>query len=395
MHPSSYDKMAEFRREYLTSRRDEELTIIDLGSCDYNGSYRAIFSHARWRYLGVDLTPGKNVDLVLRDPYYWRELKSESADVLISGQTFEHTEFFWETILEIARVLKPNGLCCLIAPAAGPEHRYPLDCWRIYADGFRALARHAGLEVLHARTQWGDLPGYDSESNKWHESILIARKPRESAGPDFDAGACGRPCNAGCSRFRQRSRHWCRFFTPRKASTGRRIWWSRVSSNSAGLMLSSGCQPGRGPHPCGLISWERSAWSRFPNSESTSRGKEHFAATTARDFESIRVEGEAERLPDETLLRLQIPAPIRSSTSPSRDWGGRRSAHGRNAAAGTPSDLKLGGKGQLGNDVPQSPSHLTKYLRSQIAEIRTRLLVLSAIRQESSRAKSRDPVAPP
>ena len=87
----------------------------------------------------------------------WPELKSRSVDVLVSGQTFEHTEFFWETIMEIYPVLKPGGLCCIIAPATGNEHRFPLDCWRIFADGFRALARYAGLEVLHAHTHWEEL----------------------------------------------------------------------------------------------------------------------------------------------------------------------------------------------------------------------------------------------
>jgi len=32
------------------------------------------------------------------------------------------------------------------------------------------------LEVLEARTQWEDLEQYDSESNKWHDSVLVARK---------------------------------------------------------------------------------------------------------------------------------------------------------------------------------------------------------------------------
>jgi len=172
--------MAEFCHDYLAARHKEALTIVDLGSCDYNGSYRPIFAQKPWCYIGADLTAGKNVDLVLRDPYHWRELKTESVDVLVSGQTFEHTEFFWETMLQIARVLKTHGLCCILAPSSGPEHRYSLDCWRVYPDGLRAAARYAGLETLQASTQWENLPEYDSESNKWHDSVLIARKPPET-----------------------------------------------------------------------------------------------------------------------------------------------------------------------------------------------------------------------
>jgi SAM-dependent methyltransferase len=179
MHPSSFDKMRAFAEKYMTARRAEPLIILDLGSQDFNGSYRPLFAQPPWRYRGLDMAAGKNVDVVLRDPYRWREIKSASADMIISGQTFEHTEFFWLTMREIARALKPGGLCCIIAPSAGDEHRYPVDCWRFYPDGLRAAARYAGLEILEASTQWEDLSQYDNESNKWHDSLLVARRPNE------------------------------------------------------------------------------------------------------------------------------------------------------------------------------------------------------------------------
>ncbi len=177
MHQSSFDKMTAFRRDYLEPRRAEPLLILDLGSQDINGCYRPLFGLPPWKYVGVDLAPGANVDVILSDPYDWREISAESADVIVAGQTFEHTEFFWETMRQVARTLKPNGLCCVIVPSSGPEHRFPVDCWRMYPDGLRALARYAGLEVLVAETQWEDRPEYDNESNKWHDSVLIARKP--------------------------------------------------------------------------------------------------------------------------------------------------------------------------------------------------------------------------
>lgn len=187
MHPSSFDKMSAFRRDYLEARGAEPLVIVDLGSQDFNGSYRPLFDRPPWRYLGIDMAAGPNVDVVLRDPYDWQELAPASADVVISGQTFEHTEWFWETARQIARLLKPGGLCCIIAPSSGPEHRYPVDCWRVYPDGLRALARWAGLETLTATAQWEDLPQYDNESNKWHDAVLIARKPEDARGATGEA----------------------------------------------------------------------------------------------------------------------------------------------------------------------------------------------------------------
>ena len=97
-------------RSIWRSRKDEPLLILDLGSLDVNGSYREHFAVGPWTYRGLDAAAGKNVDIVLRDPYDWRKIRSDSADVVISGQAFEHVEFFWLTMLEIARVLKPEGL---------------------------------------------------------------------------------------------------------------------------------------------------------------------------------------------------------------------------------------------------------------------------------------------
>ena len=148
MHKSSKEKMRAFRNKYLSAREGERLTVLDLGSMDVNGSYREIFDHPKWRYQGLDLAEGENVDIVLKNTYSWKEVKSDSVDVLVSGQAFEHMEFFWITMLEVARVLKPGGLCCIIAPSSGYEHRYPVDCWRFFPDGMDALARFARLKVL-------------------------------------------------------------------------------------------------------------------------------------------------------------------------------------------------------------------------------------------------------
>lgn len=174
MHQSSIEKMAAFRDRYLSVRINEPLRILDLGSQDVNGSYRPLFSEPLWDYAGLDMAAGNNVDIVLHTPYVWNEVASKSADVVISGQAFEHIQYFWITMLEIARVLKPGGICCILAPSSGPEHRYPMDCWRFYPDGMASLAHFAQMEVIEAVTQWQDL-GY-ADSDCWHDSMLVCRR---------------------------------------------------------------------------------------------------------------------------------------------------------------------------------------------------------------------------
>lgn len=177
MHLSSLANMKRFVEEYLYSKRDEKLSIVDLGSQEIGGSYRPFFACENWHYIGVDVVEGANVDVVLEDPYCWGEIKSATVDVIVSGQVFEHIEYFWLTAQEISRVLKPGGICCIIAPSGGPEHRYPVDCWRFYPDGFRALARYVGLDVLSVVTHW-NAQGFSDDSARWADSVLVAQKPQ-------------------------------------------------------------------------------------------------------------------------------------------------------------------------------------------------------------------------
>lgn len=165
MHASSLENMyrcyARYPPEAALQGRDE-LLVLDVGGADVNGGYRQVFADPRFRYLVVDLAQGAGVDIVLEDPYRL-PLADGSVDIVVSGQMFEHCEFFWLTFAEMMRVLKPGGYLFLIAPSAGPIHRYPVDCYRFYPDAYRALAKHADCHLLEVwldeRGPWRDLVG--------------------------------------------------------------------------------------------------------------------------------------------------------------------------------------------------------------------------------------------
>lgn len=178
MHLSSLKNMEKFFDGFYSSKKESELKIVDLGSTEMGACYRPLINNTKWKYIGVDLSAGPNVDLVLKRPYHWNEIESSSVDILISGQVLEHVEYFWITALEISRVLKAGGMACLIAPSAGPEHRYPVDCWRFYPDGMRSIAKFARLECLEVHTDWEN--SGDPGSDLWHDTVLVVRKPRRS-----------------------------------------------------------------------------------------------------------------------------------------------------------------------------------------------------------------------
>ena len=140
---------------------DGPIRVADLGAMDVNGSYRQLFGPSA-DYVGFDLESGPGVDIVLDDPYRL-PLKDASVDLVISGQTLEHCAYFWQLFSEIARVMKDGGVAFVIAPSAGPIHRYPVDCYRFYPDSYQALAQWSGLRLVHCwmdeRGPWRDLVG--------------------------------------------------------------------------------------------------------------------------------------------------------------------------------------------------------------------------------------------
>ena len=172
MHPSSYKKMEGFKNNYLNLK--DSLDILDIGSYDASDNsfnYKKILNEKNWNYFGLDLKEGPNVDIVVADPYDWKEIKDQTFDVVISGQAFEHIEFFWLTMEQIDKVLKPGGLCCIIAPSKGPVHGNPVDCYRYKVRGIEALAKYVNFNILESSTDASE------ESYPWHDSILIAQKP--------------------------------------------------------------------------------------------------------------------------------------------------------------------------------------------------------------------------
>lgn len=166
MTNTSMEHMKNFIYKYLTN---DSIKVIDIGSMDVElcGNFSQLFEGRKEKYTGLDLKEGLNVDVVLKEPYKL-PYKDNSIDVAISGNTFEHLEYPWIMLEEIKRVLKKGGVTCIIAPSHGKEHKFPVDCYRYFPDGFRALAKYVGLEVLEC---------FYDERGYWKDCVLIAKKP--------------------------------------------------------------------------------------------------------------------------------------------------------------------------------------------------------------------------
>lgn len=202
MHASSFENMERCHARYVAgawAAARNAITVLDVGGADVNGGYRPIFERPGVSYLTADLAAGDGVDVVLDDPYRL-PFDDGTLDIVVSGQMLEHCEFFWLSFAEMMRVLKPDGFLFLIAPSAGPIHRYPVDCYRFYPDAYAALARHSRCHMVESwldeRGPWRDLVGVFS-----HTEVVPPEGPtrvwRKTAPVDVAAGTAEQEAVSG------------------------------------------------------------------------------------------------------------------------------------------------------------------------------------------------------
>jgi SAM-dependent methyltransferase len=123
----------EFFIENIEKEEFENKRVLEVGSKYVNGSIRPLierFTHPK-EYIGVDIEPGKYVDIVLPAEKLVEYFGEETFDVVISTELLEHVEDWRLVITNIKRVLKRGGYLYITTRSYGfPYHGYPHDYWR-------------------------------------------------------------------------------------------------------------------------------------------------------------------------------------------------------------------------------------------------------------------------
>jgi SAM-dependent methyltransferase len=116
--------------------------IIEVGSCDVNGSLRPIIES--WaepaEYIGVDIERGPGVDVVCEAEKIIDAFGKESFDIVISTELLEHVKDWKKVISNIKKICKPNGIILITTRSKGFKyHGFPYDFWRYELDDLKEI----------------------------------------------------------------------------------------------------------------------------------------------------------------------------------------------------------------------------------------------------------------
>ena len=142
------------------------LKVLEIGPNNHPSAFLKEVAHDEELWHTLDVFDDHRLTFPNADPFKF-PIESDQYDIVFSAQVIEHVKKPWLWIEELARVTKPDGLVITINPISWPYHEAPIDCWRIYPEGMKALYESSGLKVefcemktLEKQRSRNQLPGH-------------------------------------------------------------------------------------------------------------------------------------------------------------------------------------------------------------------------------------------
>lgn len=149
-------------------------SVLEVGAADFNGTPRSVLErHEPAKYMGVDLYPGKGVDLVVGVSFLVDRFGPESFDVVVSTEMLEHVQDWRWAVSQLKRVTGPGGRLLVTTRSPGfYYHGYPHDFWRFTEADFAHI--FSDFEDVHVEPDPSS-PGV----------FVCARRPRQFVETDL------------------------------------------------------------------------------------------------------------------------------------------------------------------------------------------------------------------
>ena len=143
--------------------------VLEVGSYDINGSVRPYVESLKPAiYIGVDISDGPSVDVVVDCEDLTAVVGDRSWDVVICTEMLEHVPNWRTCMRELVSAVSPGGYLLLTTRSPGfPYHGFPGDYWRFTRQQMFDILYGLGLDVITIDDDHPDTPGV----------LAFARKP--------------------------------------------------------------------------------------------------------------------------------------------------------------------------------------------------------------------------
>ncbi len=135
------------------------MKILEIGPDSFPSSNRQALGEMSLTWDTLDIADNSDLTFPNSNEYLF-DIPNETYDLIISSNVIEHVKKPWKWIPEITRITKSGGRVIIINPVSWIYHESPVDCWRIYPEGMKALYEEAGLDVCFSSYESLETPGF-------------------------------------------------------------------------------------------------------------------------------------------------------------------------------------------------------------------------------------------
>ncbi|MEN9636481.1 MAG: hypothetical protein RL077_4885 [Verrucomicrobiota bacterium] len=125
--------------------------VLEIGARARSAITRRQLIPAHLEYVGLDILPGPNVDVVGDAHDLHKVFGQKKFAAAFSLSVFEHLAMPWKVVLELNHILQPGGLVFINTPQTWPLHDEPWDFWRFSIHAWASLFNPlTGFEIVEA-----------------------------------------------------------------------------------------------------------------------------------------------------------------------------------------------------------------------------------------------------
>lgn len=144
MHKGNHTWLEDVKRQF--PKHFTNAKVLEIGSLDINGSARDHFTDCE--YVGVDMAPGKGVDVVSKATE--TSFQKEYFDTFVCLNTYEHDLEWRESLSHNLSWIKDGGLCIISFGAEGTrEHFYPIFA-AVPRQDFKDYCKQINLNLIES-----------------------------------------------------------------------------------------------------------------------------------------------------------------------------------------------------------------------------------------------------